>query len=536
MNRQSSDRLVQAGSLYSMLERDGYEPNAFDSAWRNVLLYSEHTWGAWCSITEPERKETREQWAVKQGYAREADKESRQLLEGALRCRDSAPKTSTRLEVINTLSWPRTELVTAPPDMGWNGEQVSDENGYPVPSQRLTSGEVVFLARAVPPLASSRYKLGRGTPQMEGRATAHGAVLENGIIHAKVDEKTGAIIELTERATKINFVDTSHGEGLNDYLYFLGDDLNGLQRNGSVKISVGEPGPLMASLVIESDAPGCNKLRRELRLVAGQDYIEIIDLVDKAKLQAKDYKSPQGKESLNFAFPFNVADGKMLVDLPLGAMQPEKDQIPSACKNWLTVGRWVDLSNQERGITWVTLDAPLIQVGGLTARLLNSQTDPEVWRKHIEPTQCFYCWAMNNHWGTNYRAYQDGPVVFRFVLRPHRKADPAEASRFAIGFSQPLLARRTAALSSERASHRSLLQVEPADVLVSAMYPSEDGKALMVRLYGSSGQAKSASLHWGPEKPKAVFVSDTSEKPLEKAKHTTPVPGYGVVTLRAEMD
>ncbi len=47
---------------------------------------------------------------------------------------------------------------------------------------------------------------------------------------------------------------------------------------------------------------------------------------------------------------------------------------------------------------------------------------------------------MNNHWGTNYRAYQEGPTVFRFILRPHGRRDQAEASRFATGFSYPLLA------------------------------------------------------------------------------------------------
>ncbi len=128
------------------------------------------------------------------------------------------------------------------------------------------------------------------------------------------------------------------------------------------------------------------------------------------------------------------------VDLPIGAMRPELDQMPSACKNWLTVGRWVDVSNHDFGVTWVTLDAPLVQLGGLTARLLNSQTNPDTWRKTIEPTQQLYSWAMNNHWHTNYRAYQEGPIVFRFVVRPHRQADPAEASRFAIGLSQPLVA------------------------------------------------------------------------------------------------
>ena len=46
--------------------------SVYPFAW-NVLLYSEHTWGAWWSIGEPARKETREQWAIKQSYAVAAD-------------------------------------------------------------------------------------------------------------------------------------------------------------------------------------------------------------------------------------------------------------------------------------------------------------------------------------------------------------------------------------------------------------------------------------------------------------------------------
>ena len=193
-----------------------------------------------------------------------------------------------------------------------------------------------------------------------------------------------------------------------------------MKRNGSVKITVKEPGPLLASLLIESEAPGCNRLLREIRLSAGSDNLELINTVDKKRLEAKNYLEPRGKESVNFAFPFNVPQGQMRIDLPLAVMRPEIDQLAGSCKNWLTVGRWVDISNSQYGITWVTRDAPLIQVGGLTATLLNSQTNPQVWRKKIEPTQKFYAWVMNNHWGTNYRAYQEGPVTFRFRAAPPR--------------------------------------------------------------------------------------------------------------------
>ena len=117
--------------------------------------------------------------------------------------------------------------------------------------------------------------------------------------------------------------------------------------------------------------------------MAGSDYVEIINTVDKERLQAKSYHAQEGKESVNFAFPFNVPDGQMLLDIPLGAFRPELDQMPSACKNWFTVGRWADVANGDFGVTWVTLDAPLVEVGGITARLLNSQTDPDVWRKTI---------------------------------------------------------------------------------------------------------------------------------------------------------
>lgn len=533
MNRASSDRLTQAQTLFAMLRPSAYPAKAFEEAWNKVLLYSEHTWGAWCSVSEPQRKETLEQWDIKRSYAESADRQSRELLAASLGTeRVDAVASAGTIDVFNTLSWPRTELVTLPRVRAndYSPLRVTDDAGRPVPSQRLTSGELVFLARKVPPFAARRYTVVSGAPHGEGRAIAEGATLDSGAIRLRLDEGTGGIVELTARGLSGNFADTSGGEALNDYLYLIGDDLKDLQRNGPVTIRVGEKGPLVASLVIESSAPGCRKLVRELRVVAGCDYVELINTVDKERLQAKSYHAKEGKESVNFAFPFAVPDGEVLLDTPLGVMRPEIDQMPSACKNWFTVGRWADVSNADRGITWVTLDAPLVQVGGITATLLNSQTDPDVWRRRVEPTQKLYSWAMNNHWGTNYRAYQEGPTVFRFVLRPHRRRDPAEASRFATGFSQPLLAIRAQGPQSAK----SLLTVEPSECLVTALKPSDDGRALIVRLFGATDKARSAHLKWGGRQAAAVFLSDTSERAGKPVDGPIDVPAWGLVTVRAE--
>jgi alpha-mannosidase len=549
MNRASSDRLAQAETLFAMLQPTAYPAAAFEDAWNKVLLYSEHTWGADVSVTQPESQKTREQWEIKKGYAEAADRQSYELLAAALTPeRSDAGTPAGAIDVLNTLSWPRTELVTLPKELSTAGERVVDDQEKAVPSQRLSSGELVFLASDVPPFAGRRYTVGGqtlarivppGAPTetpdgvtANGQARALGTMLDSGVIVLCVDEKTGGIVELTTQGANDNLADTRGGEALNDYLYLQGDNLKDLQRNGPVTIRVGEKGPLVASLIIESAAPGCKKLVRELRVVAGQDYVEIFNTVDKERLQAKSYRAKEGKESVNFAFPFAVPNGNILLDIPLGMMRPEADQIPSACKNWFSVGRWADVSNKTRGVTWVTLDAPLVQVGSLTATLLNSQTDPNVWRKHVEPTQKLYVWAMNNHWGTNYRAYQEGPTVFRFVLRPHGRRDPAEASRFATGFSYPLLA---VPARGEKPTGTPLLTVQPSDVLVTALKPSDDGKALIVRLFGASAQARAADLKWGDVKPKAVFLSDTSERPGKRIGTRIKVPASGLVTLRAEL-
>ena len=85
----------------------------FAVAWKNVALYSEHTWGAHNSISQPDLPFVKNQWKYKQGYALDADKQSRELLDKALAWTRAASGTSS-VDVFNTASWPRTDLVTLP--------------------------------------------------------------------------------------------------------------------------------------------------------------------------------------------------------------------------------------------------------------------------------------------------------------------------------------------------------------------------------------------------------------------------------------
>jgi len=534
-NRQSSSRLTQAGALWAMTAPGAYPQKDFHEAWKNVLLYSEHTWGADESVTRPLTQKTTEQWIIKKSYATKADELSNELVAQALNKRPGAIQPDA-IDVFNTNSWQRSGLVILSAQLSLTGDIVKDAEGKTLLSQRLSSGELAFFAEDIPPFASRRYTILKGTTSSDTPFYNEHFVLDNGIIRIVLDSVTGAVKSLKYKDIAHEFVDVDSKEGLNDYLFLEGKDLSQIQRINNVEVDVKENGPLLSSLVIKSQAPGCTRLTREVRLIKGADYIEINNLLDKKPAELNPYPgdygwaNTKGKESLNIAFPFHVPGGEIKMDIPLAIMQPEKDQIPSACKNWLETGNWVDVSNKDLGISLITLDAPLIEVGGITATMLGGQTNPAVWRKTIEPTQRIYSWALNNHWETNYRAYQLGEINFRYIVRPHKNFDEVSLSKFATGFAQSLIA----APAIGKGVTASMLQLSNPLITVVSLRPSQNGKAYMLTLYNPGLKTVSTSLQWN--RPVGnIYLSNTAEETLEKTGKEIELDSQGVRTLKIEL-
>jgi alpha-mannosidase len=202
-----------------------------------------------------------------------------------------------------------------------------------------------------------------------------------------------------------------------------------------------------------------------------------------------------------------------------------------SCRDWYTIGRWANVANESAGLTWVTLDAPLVQFDDPIAGLRDRDARGTAFKKG---RHAVYSWGMNNRWGTNYRAYQEGLTEFRYVLRPFQKSSPAEATRFATGFDEPLIA--TKPLEKQATSRFTLPRIDSGDVLVSGAKPSDDGRALILRLFDASEKSQTVSLHWPGAHPENLFLSNTSEEPLSKTSDKITLAGYGLVTLRAEFE
>lgn len=527
LNRCTADKLSQAEALWALKNPQQRPWQLFEDAWKNVLLYSEHTWGAYCSIWRPDDPFTISQWERKRQFARDAAAQAEELL--ALSRSVDVPTTADAKAVVwNTTQWSRTGLVKAPEAMAKAGDIVLDQNGRPVYSQRLKSGELVFLAKDVSAMDSLTYTVQPGKPVTpEEKVWAEGNRLVSSVLEVELDELTGAVKRLCFKGENHNFVESAGPVALNDYRYLKGVNPDNAELNGPVEISIGEEGPLVASLIVRSMAPGCVDLVREIRLVAGMDFIELVNYVNRLSVREKD--------AVHFGFGFNVPGGELRMETPWAVVRPNHDQLPGSCYNWYTVQRWVDISNEQHGVLWSPVHAPLMQVGAITANLLGSVALDE-WMEEAVESQRIYSWAQNNHWHTNYKADQPGVTPFKYVIALHKGGyNGTKSARFGQEVTRPLLVFSGDEQGQRRVRPTTILsRLDNESFVLETLKVSEDGEALIYRLQNMA-QTEQTLRIIDRRKTEVISLTDLSEKPVKRLGRRLKVPAHGLVNLRVEL-
>ncbi len=524
MSRAAAERLVQAEALWSILGRDGFPAAKDEEDWRQVVLFSEHTWGASDSVSNPDGEGPRAQWEYKKAFADRAERLSRELFEAAAgRGRTEASRAAGKaIDVVNTCSWERTDLVTVPAAMSAAGDLVRDSGGAVVPSQRLRTGELAFLASAVPGFGAKRYTVDAGPGPKKGGAGVTGSVLSNATIGAAIGPETGAVESLrwTHGSTPAReLVDRAERSGLAHYIYVPGVDPKTARTASAIKIRIGEPGPLVASLIVDSDAPGAKGLVREYRLVDGLPRLEIAVTIDKEKVREK--------ESVHIAFPFALPGGAARVDVGWGFVRPETDQIAGACRDFFCARDSVDISGGGFGLTWTSLDAPLVEIGAVTDETPR-QGERRVWLQELAPSTHLFSYVMNNYWHTNFKADQEGPVILRYAVTPHRGSDTATAKKLGLEAATPLVP-----VPADPASPlpRFPLAVDSPAFVVMSLKPAADGRAWLLRLLNASSQPEKLLLSGQAYRDGRVFLSGLSGAEGPRVSSPLDAPAFGILTL-----
>src|SRR4029077_1905032 len=205
------------------------------AAWRDALLFGEHTWGAAESIDAPDARQTVEQWEYKRRFVLGAGAAARTQVTDAL-TRLAAGQDRGRWRVaFNAVSWNRTDVARIPGGAGKSWTVV----GVDVPAVDLADGDALALLSNVPALgylALSESDHAPRPPADEGSATDAAA----GAFRVRIDQATGAVASLTGPDGRER-VKSSPWSGLNQAVYVTGGERSALWSSGDRRTVANAP-------------------------------------------------------------------------------------------------------------------------------------------------------------------------------------------------------------------------------------------------------------------------------------------------------
>ena len=547
--RAAARRLVQAEALWALRQPGAFPAADANEAWRNLILWREHTWGAADSISQPDRADVVAQWTYKRAFALEAGKRSMSLLEGP------APAPGSALEVVNTLAWPRSGLIYLPAAQSKAGNRVRSADGRTMPSQRLKDGRLAVWLENVPALSGVRLLVGPGeaaAPRSPLRSTA--GALDSGRLQVQIDPSAGTVARLLWRgesdrrpafgpasprspigppgrpsSTAIDLTWRSGGAGrevplnsgpLFQYLYVPGrDPSRAVQASGGAIVS-SDIGPLVAVIDLKTQAPATSGVRRTLRMVAGSDTLDMDVEIDKIAVR--------DKESGHLAFPLNVPGGVIRVDLGEALVEPGRDQLPGSNRDFIGAHSVVDISNADGGVSIATLDAPLIELGAITDERQNDR-GVRSWPEGMAAGTTVYAYLFNNYWHTNYKAYQQGPLTYRFVLRAHAAHDPLALRRFSDEQDNPLL---VFSVDPAAPATQAPFTLAGDPVTISSLRAADGGAAFVARIFNPSSKPATVTVRPAAQGALVSVMTVGAAQAVPDGRVT--VPALGTRTVRIE--
>lgn len=493
-NRNNSLRLQQLSTLCSILDPVKYNVASFYNAWQNILLFHEHTWGAFNSTSEPDLPFVTKQWQIKRQFMLDADSAINRIEKDLIE--PMTDKRSSRIIVVNSSSWIRKGPVTVA--LAGAPQSVTDAQGKSLPLQKLSNGKFMFMAENVPPLGASFYTV---SAEKSNIIQTEFIISDTAVSNAKINlqwDRNGSIVKLTD-STRYNYAGSFNGQGINSYWYVPGLDPSKAVTNNPVTINVLENGPVVTTVAMISDAPGCNKLERRISLYAGSDEIFIENIIDK--------KSVREKESVHFGFPLNNSFISTMLDAGYGSMKYLSDQLQGSNMDFVYTRRWLDASNGDKGIQLLLLETPLIEPSSMINESKTVNQAHKEWKTEGKPTAIWFSYVMNNYWHTNYKADQDGVSSYHYALKPHGVFNPSQTEETAIDFTQPLMAFP---VKDSVTSKNGLFTLTNSDLVVTSIVP-QDEKRFMVRIYNPQPFKIRTGFQWKALKPSKLINLNTGE-------------------------
>ncbi len=521
LNRVTHSRLGAAERFATVAHLVACSPERRESvakAWEHVLMFDEHTWGMSTPVGPVQERD----WAEKSRHAYAgaglaADTLTKSLADIAQRIEHI--ETERTVVVFNPSGRSRTDVVCVDQELsGLDGIELIDvETGDAIPGQIVRNndplapewyasgkhamGEIcpelgaglAFVARDVPALGWRSYRLGDAT-EAAGNAES-GSALDTPHYHIEIDERTGAIASLLDKALGRDLCDTDSEHGINQLIVrdVVSGDVDGLS---DVRVESQERGPVFSRIVVRGRARGCPEVTQDIRV---WHAVKRIDCATRVVADGTPFL-----EHL-IAFPFAFRDPELRAEVSNATLRPVLDQMPGSNTNYYAVQRWIDVAGDDGGAILSCVEPHMAMLGGLKPDYV-SQAHHGVTSHDFgapfdtEPpdTAHVYVPVMLSNFRTNFRPTQHGEAIFRHTITSYDSTFTSErAVAFGSGVHEPLVACAVTSQDDEPALPplAGFCEVAPETVELVALKTAQNGDGLIARMRETAGRECTVSLH-----------------------------------------
>jgi len=535
--RRDEDLLLDAEKYASlaMLYGRPYPRGEFELAWKNLLFDHFHDImpGSGIAVNYLDAQRNLEDVAragneVKTGAVQELLAHLNTLGDG------------TALVVFNSLSWPRKEVIDATvqlPGAGVHQIEIVDSLGKLVASELLsldpaTNRARVLLTADVPSLGYATYFV-RSTEKTENlgapvKATADS--MENEFLRITVNSQTGCMTSLFDKRTRTEALAPAETDTGGPRTSICGNLLQAfhdlpkhwdawnidpdfeqqhwdLDKADEVKLL--ENGPLRAVIRVKKHFQNSSFVQ-DITMYAGVPRVDVkmhVDWHEKHVL-------------LKVAFPLSAHSDKATFEIPYGSIErPTTRNTPAEqAKFEVPAQRWADLSDRQHGFSLLNDCKYGYDVKGNVLRL-SLLRSPEWPDPHAD----------------------EGAHDFIYSLYPHAgNWREAETVRRGYELNVPLLALQTEKHWGVLPARGSFVEVNPANVVLTALKKAEDDDTLIARFYEWSGGSAEVTLRF-PERIESAWETDLMERSDQRLSTrgnvvTVPTKAYEIKTVKIRLD
>jgi len=412
--------------------------------------------------------------------------------------------------IFNSLSWPRTEVVDVEAQLPAPARQIEvvDSKGKPAESQMLyldpeTHRAHFLLLSNTPALGYQTYfvRAASTAPVVHSMLKASADTLENEFIRVRIDPQTGCMTSLLDKRSGTEALAPAETDSGGSKTSVCGNLLQAfvdkpkqwdawnidadfekqhwdLDKADQVRLI--ESGPLRAVIQVKNHFQNSTFVR-DIIVYAGVPRVDVKMMVEWNEKHIL----------LKVAFPLSAHSDKAAFEIPFGSVErPTTRNTPAELAQFeVPAQRWADISDSKHGFSLLNDCKYGYDAKGNVLRL-SLLRSPEWPDPHAD----------------------EGHHEFTYSLYPHGGSwKDALTIRHGYELNYKLLSLPFGQHQGSLAPEYSFLQVQPGNVIVTALKRAEDESSLVLRFYEWAGKESEVTIQLPPGAQSAA-ETDLMEK------------------------